>query len=300
MGIWPASLSHRRDDLCPLPPSCGTALEAVVSLVNKLESGRAPSTSARWLCGAPLTALAKLNRGVRPIAAREIIRRLVAKCLMARVKQSTQVLLAPLQMGVAVQDSAEAIKHTTRRLVLGHATPSSDPDWALLQVDISNALNLVSRYIFSAAILEHFPMLGPWVTWCCDTPSNLLFDGKVIFSRGQGVQQGDPLGTLLFCLVMRHVSLGVANIFSSTNTIAMALNTSYLDDCLFGHNLGTLTRVLEYLQSPTVQSLGLYLNMEKELDLSAESSTDTPHATSRYFLRARTIIRPQTTWCSNR
>jgi hypothetical protein len=77
------------------------------------------------------------------------------------------------------------------------------------------------------------------------------------------VQQSDPLGPLLFCLVMRHVSLGVANIFSSTNTPGMALNASYLDDGLFGHNLGTLTRVLEYLQSPVVQSLGLYLNIEK-------------------------------------
>jgi hypothetical protein len=64
-------------------------------------------------------------------------------------------------------------------------------------------------------------------------------------------------------LVVRHVSLGVANISSSTNTPGMALNTSYLDDSLFGHNLGTLTRVLEYLQSPAVQILGLYLNIEK-------------------------------------
>jgi hypothetical protein len=62
---------------------------------------------------------------------------------------------------------------------------------------------------------------------------------------------------------MWHVSLGVANIFSSTNTPGMALNTSYLDYDLFGHNLGTLTRLLEYLQSPAVQSLGLYLNIEK-------------------------------------
>jgi hypothetical protein len=77
------------------------------------------------------------------------------------------------------------------------------------------------------------------------------------------VQQGHPLVPLLFCLVMRHVSLGVANIFSSTTTPGKALNTSYLDDGLFGHNQGTLTCVLEYLQSPAVQSLGLYLNIEK-------------------------------------
>jgi hypothetical protein len=101
-------------------------------------------------------------------------------------------------MGVAVQGGAEAIIHTTRRLVLYHAAPSSDANWAPLQVDVSNAFNLVSRDIFSAAIFEHFPTLGPWMTWCYDNPSNLFFDGKVICSSGQGVQQGDPRGPLLF------------------------------------------------------------------------------------------------------
>jgi hypothetical protein len=112
----------------PSPQAAATALEALVSAVNKLASGRAPSSFATWLCGAPLTALAKPNGGVRPIAVGEVIRRLVAKCLMARVKQSAQALLAPLQMGVAVQGGAEAIIHTTRRLVLDNAAPSSDPD----------------------------------------------------------------------------------------------------------------------------------------------------------------------------
>jgi hypothetical protein len=79
---------------------------------------------------------------------------------MARVKQSAQALLAPLQMVVAVQGGAEAIIHTTCRLVLDHAAPSSDPDWVLLQVDFSNAFNLVSRDIFSAAIFNLFPA-GP-------------------------------------------------------------------------------------------------------------------------------------------
>jgi hypothetical protein len=63
-----------------------------------------------------------------------------------------------------------------------------------------------------------------------------FFDGKVICSSGQGVQQGDPLGPLLIFLVMRHVSLGVANNFSSIGTPEMSLNTSSLDDGLFGHN----------------------------------------------------------------
>jgi hypothetical protein len=79
----------------PSPQAAATALEALVSLENTLASGRAPSSFATWLCGALLTALAKPNRSVRPIAVGELIRRLVAKCLMARAKQSAQALLAP-------------------------------------------------------------------------------------------------------------------------------------------------------------------------------------------------------------
>jgi hypothetical protein len=94
------------------PQAAETALEALVSLVNKLPSGQTPSTFATWLCGAPLTALAKPNGGVRPIAVGEVIRRLVANCLMARVKQSAQELLAPLQMGVAVQGGVVYNTHT--------------------------------------------------------------------------------------------------------------------------------------------------------------------------------------------
>jgi hypothetical protein len=113
----------------PSPQAAATALEALVSLVNKLASGPPPSTFATWLCGAPLTALAKPNGGVRPNAVGEVIRRLVAKFLMTRVKKSAQALLVPLQMGVAVQGGEEATIHTTRRLILDHAAPSSDPDW---------------------------------------------------------------------------------------------------------------------------------------------------------------------------
>jgi hypothetical protein len=145
----------------PSTQAAAIALEALVSLVNKLASGRAPSTFATWLCYA---SLAKQNGGVRQIAVGGVIRRLVAKCLMARVKQSAQALLTPLQMGIPVQGGSEAIIHITRRLVLDHATPSSDPDWALLQVDVSNAFYLVSRDLFSTAILENVSTLGPWVT----------------------------------------------------------------------------------------------------------------------------------------
>jgi hypothetical protein len=247
----------------PSPQAEALASDAVTNLVNRLASGRAATSFAPWLCGAPLTTLAKPNGGVCPIAVGEVIRRLVAKCLMARVRQPAQALLTPLQLCVAVKFGAEAIMHTVRRLITHHLDAAISLDWALLQVDFSNAFNLVRRDVFCQSTLEQFPTLGPWVTWCYDSPSHLFYEGEIVCDSARGVQQGDPLGSLLYCHVLRHVSLGIADIFATAEPTAAALNSSYLDDGEIGHTLGTLSRVLSYLQSPQVQDLGLLLNLAK-------------------------------------
>jgi hypothetical protein len=126
-------------------------------------------------------------------------------------------------------------------------------------VDFQNAFNLVRRDVLTQAVLDHFPALEPWVTLCYDAPSHLFYDEGIICSSAQGVLQSDPLGPLLFCLVMRHVSLGIEDIFESAGASSETLNTSYLDDGMIAHNMGTLTRVVEYLQSPEVRDLGLSL-----------------------------------------
>jgi Reverse transcriptase (RNA-dependent DNA polymerase) len=159
--------------------------------------GGGPTSFVPWLCGAPLTALAGPNGGVRPIAVGEVIRRLVAKCLMARVRQPAQALLAPLQLGVSVKGGAEAIVHTVRRIITHYLGASVSPDWALLLVDFSNAFNLVRHDVFCQSTLEHFPALGPWVTWCYDSPSHLFYEGQIVCNLARGVQQGDRASPVL-------------------------------------------------------------------------------------------------------
>jgi Reverse transcriptase (RNA-dependent DNA polymerase) len=269
--------SHLSDMLhAPSPQAAALASDAITNLVNRLASGRAPTSFAPWLCGAPPTALAKPNGGVRPIAVGEVIRRLVAKCLMARVRQLAQALLAPLELGVAVKGGAEAIVHTVRRLITHHLDAAVSSDWALLQVDFSNAFNLVRRDVFCQSTLEYFPALGPWVTWYYDSPSHLFYKGEIVCSSARDVQQGDPLGPLLLCLVLRHVSLGIADIFAYAEPTTAALITSYLDYGAIWHTLGTFFRVLSYHQAPQVQDLGLSLNLAKCF-VYEPNSRPTPH-----------------------
>jgi hypothetical protein len=62
---------------------------------------------------------------------------------------------------------------------------------------------------------------------------------------------------------MRHVSVASLTFSPPPTRLGWPSTHRTWDDGLFGHNLGTLTRVFENLQSPAVQSLGLYLNIEK-------------------------------------
>jgi hypothetical protein len=123
-----------------------TALEALVSLVNKLASGRAPSTFETWLYGLWCTTYsARKTKWER--AADRGWRGHTSPCCQVSHGSCRTVrasIAGSLQMGVAVQGGAEAIIHTTRRLVLDHAAPSSDPDWALLQFDFSNLKMLLT------------------------------------------------------------------------------------------------------------------------------------------------------------
>ncbi|GAV01570.1 hypothetical protein RvY_12261 [Ramazzottius varieornatus] len=81
-------------------------------------------------------------------------------------------------------------------------------------------------------------------------PSNLFY-GHQILSSARGVQQGDPLGPLLFCLVTRELSRSL-----------QSPNCWYLDDATVG---GDLDIFLEDLQTVIDQcaTLGLELNMSK-------------------------------------
>jgi hypothetical protein len=150
-----------------------------------------------------------------------------------------------------------------RRLVTHHLDTAVSPDCALFQVDFSNAFNLVRRQVLCQSTLEYLPALGPWVICFYDSPSHLFYDKEIFCSSSRGVQHGDPLGPLLFCLALCHVSLGISDIFASANPTTAALNTSYLEDGVVGLTLETLSRVLPYLQSPQVQDLVLSLNFAR-------------------------------------
>jgi hypothetical protein len=219
------------------PQAVALASDAVTNHVNRLASGRAPTSFAPWLCGSPLTALSKPNGGVRPIAVGEVIRRLVTKCLMARVRQPAQALLAPLQLGVAVKGGAEAIVHTVRRLITHHLDAAVSPYWTL-QVDLSNAFNFVRRDVFCQSTLKHLHTVAPFATAFDNSMRSCL--GRICqddLSDAQWMQAGLPLSVGGLGLTHTARVSSAAVIGSAEYSSAVVLDLVPVSSCPWGPDL---------------------------------------------------------------
>ena len=98
-----------------------TFLAELTKTVRFLAEGRVPLVFAPFVAGATLMALDKTNEGVfdvRPIAAGEIMRRLVAKCLCSTHKVQAAKFFVPAgQFGVACPSGTERVFHHTRHVV---------------------------------------------------------------------------------------------------------------------------------------------------------------------------------------
>lgn len=174
-GLRPNHLAELVD--APNPDAIRPLLEGLNHLVNLLASGRAPSSVAPWLAGAPLTALGNPDGDVRPIAVRETLRHLVSACLMASASKDARDFFCPLQLGVDTSAGTDAIYRSQRSMI---GKQRFSPALALLQVDFSNAFNLVSGSAFLEGVRIHFPGVSAWVEYCYATPAHLSNDSFLL------------------------------------------------------------------------------------------------------------------------
>lgn len=237
----------------------------ITAVVNILAQGKGPATIAPWIAGAPLTALNKPEGGgVRPIAVGETLRRLVSGCLMARESESAKEFFQPLQLGIATSGGAEALVHAARKL---HQSHGQDSSYALLQVDLRNAFNLVSRPAFFNSICTSFPNLVPWVKYCYTGDHANLWCGEDIFKSVTGVQQGDPLSPLLFGAALQGLLKKLRDLLqgeaADPELAGLLLQLFYLDDGVLVAKHELLVRALDFFASTEVKGYGFHLRMDK-------------------------------------
>ncbi|XP_065315245.1 uncharacterized protein LOC135924125 [Gordionus sp. m RMFG-2023] len=252
--------AHGLDGICPIflqditSPSQTSILSKITNFCNKILKGDV-STFVSILFGARLIALQKPNNDLRPIAIGSTFRRLVAKMISSRIKHEASNILSPFH---------EAVVHLTRIHLETQPTNES-----LVKIDFNNAYNTLSRNSFLSSSSILFPGYTKFFYSCYQQPSTLQFDTYKIPSI-EGIQQGDPLGSLFFCL-------GINEIVKSINeACSLSLHAWYIDDGILCGPNDEINEAVMIIKDAGL-SIGLSINHEKSEFIPINSSENNFH-----------------------
>ena len=234
-----------------------TCVLGLVRLISDIINGNFDDSARDYILASRLVALVKPSGGIRPVAIGELFFRVAAKYMNDRMKKVASDLLAPHQYAVGESAGCERIVHSLRH----HLSDVTNP-MAVLKLDFKNAFNNIDR----AAILHtlyNTPELSDLyriANFAYAQPSLLLVSQDrnqathTIHSKN-GVKQGDPLSTLLFCLALHKVYDKIA---ASTNSHVYG----FVDDI---NIVGTPERLINSLKllKEDLPSLNLSINCGK-------------------------------------
>jgi hypothetical protein len=218
----------------------------LTGLINILMNGKCPPSVTSVFFGGRLIALQKKAGGIRPISIGYTWRRLAAKCVNNYAISLLGDSVAPIQLGIGSSGGCEAAVHATRRFLA-----NMPDDFVAVKLDFTNAFNSIHRDAVLTAIADKLPDIYQFCHLAYHQTSILQYGSEIVESA-EGMQQGDPLGPLLFCL-------GIQALLSSlTSNLAFG----YLDDVTIGGPLATVASDVAIIKSRGV-SLGLHLNPGK-------------------------------------
>ena len=91
------------------------------------------------------------------------------------------------------------------------------------------------------AVKQMFPELYPLILSAYNSPHSSSFHWRDSIQSAEGVQRGDPLGPLLFCLTVHSV----------VKELTSELCIFYMDDGILGGNLDTILQDLHTVERLT-------------------------------------------------
>ena len=156
---------------------------------------------------------------------------------------------------MACPAGGEKIIHGLRQCVQDHW---NEEEFVVCKVDLKNAFNMLSCQALLDECATNFPELFPWVFWYYGQHPQLWHPlGKI--SSELGVQQGDPLGPLLFALVLHKL---VRSIAKDKQCFPILFNTWYLDDGALAGPKSAIARALALIKQ-LGPPIGLWINTDK-------------------------------------
>ena len=236
--------------------SSGT-LPALTAFAQKMLNGNLPPNVWRHLAGASLSGIAKPQGGVRPIAAGEVLRRLVSGIAARKALSNSKVKDAfkGIQYGVGEPGGAERLVHLVDRAWAAHATT---PDTLAVKIDAKNAFNNIGRDWMLHSVAELCPEIYPYIRACYQETTVLraaAFGANI--DSAEGTQQGDPLGPLLFALAIAPLTREVQEQCPN-----LVLNKWYLDDGFIMGPSAEVAKALRIIRDRGAD-FGLLLNPDK-------------------------------------
>jgi hypothetical protein len=230
----------------PVREAGNCLLEALTGVVNLVLSGQTPCEAQPFFFGANLIGFNKNDGGVRPIAIGNTLRRLVAKCAGSTIKADMAALLSPFQLGYGTPRGAEIAVHSARRYL-----NNLESNHLMFKLDFKNAFNSIRRDKMLDRVLQVVPEIFPLIFSAYRHPTFLFF-GECTIDSAEGVQQGDPLGPLLFCLTIHQI----------VESLKSEFKVFYLDDGTLGGSPGDVRDDLLQLQC-AAEEINLSLNLSK-------------------------------------
>jgi len=253
-------------------------VQAMSVLVQHIVNNTLPDTVRRLLTSSVLVSLDKGGDGRRPVAMGELVVKMAGRYALSLVMAEARAVLHPHQYGVGIPDGCAQVVHSIRHLLcdmqaagdvlaprggpqLCATGPSSGRPLACLSIDMRNAFNTLDRRVMLTKLYGTPGLRACWnmAAFAYGQPSLLVMqcsgtvaDCDACIESRNGVRQGDPLASLLFCLAMHDTYGAIAR-----EVIGGCL--AFVDD---GHAVGTLEqcwRVWQRLPG-LLAPLGLTLN----------------------------------------
>ena len=239
--------------------------ETFTTVVNMCLDGSLAQGAVRIWSTGRAALIPKTDGSWRPLGMGECWYRLMGRAVVRAVAQGVGDELGPLQVAVGDKGGCEIAARMTQ--LLYEWTDEEEHEVAIMQLDMSNAFNMLPRGPMAEGVQRYGPELLRWTRLFYGHTSQLrLASGEIVGENATGVRQGDPMAMLLYAVGFHKVLLDLQVLVETEarecGSVVPAGVYGYADDttCYMGPEV--VERVVGQIED-MIQEFGMAINMKK-------------------------------------